>query len=144
MLLRVRRGFKDPPRAVHLHPRLSQFGWTISLFKGLTTVIVVARISILILVPTMKFSATALLLLTSSVSAKEQQPTECCLCGDDCAAVAPEKVDLITVSPFMQEGTYTTCEEIAMDLLDQHVNEAMCAKVRYDYQEACCSSGKSY
>ena len=93
----------------------------------------------------MKFSATALLLLISSVvSAKEQQPTECCLCGDDCADVAPEKIEWITVSPFHSEKTLTTCEGIALDLLDQHVNEAMCAKVRYDYQEACCSSGKSY
>ena len=90
----------------------------------------------------MKFSAALLLLINAvAVSAKEQQePTECCLCGDSCAEVAPEKVDLLTVSP---EGTLTTCEEIALDLLDNGVeDEAMCAKVRYDYQEACCSSGK--
>jgi len=91
----------------------------------------------------MKVSSAALLLLIHAVSAREQQPTvECCLCGDGCAEVAPEKVDLLTVSP---EGTLTTCEEIALDLLDnsQEVDEDVCAKVRYDYQEACCSAGKS-
>jgi len=97
----------------------------------------------------MKISAALLLtILTSFNSAFASK--ECCLCGDSCAAVAPEKVDLITVSPFVvadenepQGAMISTCEEIAMELLDSvQEEEEMCAKVRYDYQEACCSSGK--
>ena len=100
------------------------------------------------LVPTMKLAAA--LLLTSFNNNKvavvdaisSSASKECCLCGHSCADVAPDKRNVITLSPFASDQA-TSCEEIAMDLLDNHVKEEeeMCAHVRSDYQEACCSFG---
>jgi len=96
----------------------------------------------------MKIVAALLLLISlEAVTAKE-----CCLC-DNCADVAPEKIDMITFSPFeadvvAEEGDEegadgaTTCGELAFAVLDVE-DEEYCALIQEDYQEACCSSGKN-
>ena len=91
---------------------------------------------LVVVVVVVTFSATA----TTADSATR----ECCLCGDECGPVAAEKVDLFTVSPFAnfpeQNGAGgATCEEIAMGLLEHSEDSVMCADVRRDLQEACCT-----
>ena len=90
------------------------------------------------------FAALLLVIILEAVTAKE-----CCLC-DNCADVAPEKIDMITFSPFeadvvAEEGEddgATTCGELAFAVLDVE-DEEYCALIQEDYQEACCSSGKN-
>jgi len=89
----------------------------------------------------MKLAAALLLLYHSAAFATSQEA--CCLCGESCAE--PEKVDMITVSPFFDAPQATTCGELARDLLlDSSINEEdeLCAQIRSQYQTACCSSGK--
>ena len=81
------------------------------------------------------------LILARSSTASSTSADPCCLCNG-CADVDPGKVDLLTLSPFHQHEHPTTCDEIALELLDRRVEEGSetCAAVRLDYQVACCSA----
>ena len=62
----------------------------------------------------------------------------CCLC-DSCEDVAAAKVDMLTLSPFRPEEA-STCDEIALELLDVEDESDTCTAVRLDFQTACCTA----
>jgi len=80
------------------------------------------------------YGLTLLLVALSAASAKE-----CCLC-EKCEDVHPTKIEMFTLSPlYKNEQVVATCDEIAIDILDNEEDSEVCAAVRVELQEACCT-----